>query len=85
MPKPLGLLNGAGRISAMVNTPPVSFYEPSSATAGLDPQNDENVQLTFYTSEAWHIYFMPRQMAQVLERQLGAVLKGELVKLKSAT
>jgi hypothetical protein len=60
----------------MVNTPPTKFYEPDSATAGLDPENDEFVRLTFYTHEAWHHFHLPRQMAQVLERQIGAVLCG---------
>lgn len=62
----------------MVNTPPANVYEPSSATAGLDPDNEEIVQLTFYTHnpDAWHHFRISRQMAQVLEGKLGRALVG---------
>jgi hypothetical protein len=31
---------------------------------------------TLYTHEAWHNFIIPRQMAVVLERQIGMVLGG---------
>jgi hypothetical protein len=55
----------------MVDTPPAYFHEPSSATASLDPENKETVKLTFYTH-----FFLPRQMAQVLEGQMRMTLGG---------
>ena len=60
----------------MVNAPPTNVYEPTSVPAGLDPDNKEIVQLTFYTPEGWHHFRLPQQMAQVLEGEIRRALGG---------
>jgi hypothetical protein len=71
-----GSKGGLVRDIHMVNTPPTNVYEPSSASAAADPKDKSIIQLTFYTPEGWHHFRIPRQMAQVLEGEIGRALGG---------
>jgi hypothetical protein len=57
----------------MTNTPPTHVFESSSATA-VDPKDTSIVQLKFHTPEGWYHFRITRQLATVVEGQIGAAL-----------
>jgi hypothetical protein len=62
----------------MTNTPPTHVFDSSSATASVDPKDTSIVQLTFHTSDGWYHFRVTRQLAMVVESQIGAALgRGE--------